>query len=86
VGLLAGALPEGVADPGFEALLSRIDESPFHPGHGADVFFSGEEAFASMLEAIAAASFEILLESYILRDDAPGGASRRPSPRPERAA
>jgi cardiolipin synthase len=72
VGLLSGALPEGIADPGFEALLSRIDESTFHPGNRVDVFFRGEDAFSSMLEAVGAAAFEILLESYILRDDVTG--------------
>ena len=72
VGLLAGALPQGVADPGFAPLLSRIDESPFHAGNRAEIFFRGQEAFESMLGAVAAATSEILLESYILRDDATG--------------
>jgi cardiolipin synthase len=72
VGLLSGALPGGIEDPGFEALLSRIDESPFHPGNRVEVFFRGEDAFVSMLAAVGAASSEILLESYILRDDATG--------------
>lgn len=72
VGRIAEALPEGVADPGFEALLSRIDESVFHPGNRVDVFFRGEGAFASMLAAVAAARSEVLLETYILKDDETG--------------
>ena len=69
---LAAALPGGLADPGFERLLGRIEESPIHRGNGVRVFFRGPEAFAAMLEDVAAASTEILLESYILRDDDTG--------------
>ncbi len=49
-----------------------IDDSPFHRGNRVEVFFGGDAAFESMLEAVAGAAAEILLESYILRDDATG--------------
>ena len=72
VGRLAAALPEGLADPGFENLLERIDEEPFHPGNRVEVFFRGQDAFASMLASVDAARTEVLLESYIFKDDEVG--------------
>ena len=69
---LAEALPAGVDDPGFEPLLARIDEGPFHAGNRVEVFFAGLRAFDSMLAAVGAATSEVLLESYILKDDATG--------------
>jgi len=73
----AEALPEGLADPAFLQLLSRIDESPFHAGNRVDVYFRGEDAFAAMLAAVRAAREEVLLESYIFKDDATGEAFAR---------
>ena len=61
-----------MADPGFEKLLERIDEEPFHPGNKVEVFFRGSEAFTSMLAALDAARTEILLEAYIFKDDGVG--------------
>lgn len=72
MGGLAGALPGGISDPGFEDLLVRIEGSPLHPGNRVEVFFNGPDAFASMLEAVAAAHGEVLMETYILCDDATG--------------
>ena len=72
IGRIAGALPLGVRDPGFESLLGRIDEAPFHAGNRLEIFHRGEAAFASMRAAIAGARQEILLESYIFKDDATG--------------
>ena len=69
---LAAALPRGVRDPGFADLLHRIDEGPVLGGNRVQLFFRGEAAFASMREAIGRATREILLESYILKDDATG--------------
>ena len=71
---LAEPLVEGVKDPGFEVLLRRIDASPIHRGNDVTVFFDGPAAFASMCAAIAAAEREVLLEAYILKDDATGRA------------
>lgn len=72
VGRLAAALPGGVADPGFEKLLERIDEEPFHAGNRVEVFFRGQDAFASMLADVDAARTEVLLEAYIFKDDEVG--------------
>jgi phosphatidylserine/phosphatidylglycerophosphate/cardiolipin synthase-like enzyme len=69
---LAEQLLEGVKDPEFEVLLRRIDAAPIHRGNDVAVFFEGPPAFASMCAAIAAAEREVLLEAYILKDDATG--------------
>lgn len=69
---LAGRLPGGLDDPGFLDLLSRIEESPLHPGNRVRVFFRGQDAFGAMLGDIERAASEILLETYILRDDETG--------------
>jgi cardiolipin synthase A/B len=72
VGNLAVALPLGVEDPGFEILLRRIDRGPIFGGNRVEVFTSGSDAFAAMREASRAAERELLLESYIFKDDAMG--------------
>jgi len=72
VGRLAAAFPEGLRDPQFETLLSRIDAAPILGGNQVCPFFSGEDAFASMCEAVAGARREVLLESYIFKDDDTG--------------
>ncbi len=69
---LAEALPLGVRDAGFERLVGRIETGPIHHGNHVQLFFRGEEAFASVREAIEGATKEILLETYILRHDATG--------------
>ena len=72
VGRLARALPEGLRDPGFPLLLRRIDEAPILQANSVRVFFRGEEAFAAVKQAIDAAGREVLVESYILKDDRTG--------------
>ena len=73
VGRLARALPGGVRDPGFAALLSRIDGGgPFRGGNRYQVFCDGEEATRAMLAAIEAAREEVLVEFYIFTDDSTG--------------
>ena len=74
VGEIAAELPGGVRDPGFEILLRRIDQAPLIGGNQVEVFFRGEEAFASMSRAIEAARQEILVEAYIWKDDFTGQA------------
>jgi len=73
----AEALIGGLADPGFVELLSRIDEGPFHPGNEVAVFFRGVDALGAMLDSVRAAREEVLLESYIFKDDATGEAFAR---------
>ena len=72
VGRLAAALPDGVRDPGFETLLKRIDDAPLFRGQAILPYFDGPEAFSAMRAAIIASREEVLLEAYILRDDATG--------------
>jgi cardiolipin synthase len=72
VGRLAATFPEGLRDPRFEVLLSRIDASPVLGGNQVFVFFSGGDAFDAMIEAVGRAEREVLLESYIFKDDATG--------------
>lgn len=69
---LAATLRDGLEDPGFVELLSRIEQSPLHAGNRARVYFRGADAFAAMLEDLRGAAAEILLETYILRDDETG--------------
>ena len=69
---LAAVLPLGLRDPGFPELLHRIDQGFVLGGNRVQLFFRGEAAFASMCEAIRGATREVLLESYILKDDATG--------------
>jgi cardiolipin synthase len=73
VGRLARALPEGVRDPGFAALLSRIDGgAPVRAGNRYEVYCDGEQATRAMLAAIETAREEVLLEAYIFTDDSTG--------------
>lgn len=69
---IAQGLPAGVRDPGFETLLRRIDGAPLFGGNQVEVYFRGDEAFAAMRAAVNAAQKEILLESYIYKDDLTG--------------
>jgi len=72
VGGLAAALPEGLRDPGFAVLLRRIDQSPILEGNRVRACFRGVETFEAMRKAIDAARAEVLVESYIFKDDATG--------------
>lgn len=69
---LARGLADGVRDPGFRALVQRIDGSPVHLLPPARLLPDGPEAFARMQQAIGDAREEVLLETYILRDDTLG--------------
>jgi len=72
VGRLAAALADGLADPAFEVLLRRIDAKPIHRGNAVTLYFDGDRAFSAMCAAVASAREEVLLEAYILKDDAAG--------------
>jgi cardiolipin synthase len=74
VGRLAEALPLGIADPGFETLLRRIDRAPFLGGNEVEVYTDGQAAFAAMRDVGLTAEREVLLESYIFKDDRTGRA------------
>jgi cardiolipin synthase A/B len=72
VGRLAAACKGGVRGPAFSLLLQRIDQSRVLPSHRVKVFVAGQAAFEAMIADIDGAAGEVLLESYILRDDATG--------------
>ena len=72
VGLLAVALPDGLRDPGFPILLRRIDQSPLLEGNRVRVCVRGPVTFETMRTAIDSARAEVLVESYIFKDDATG--------------
>ncbi len=72
VGSLTAALSRGLRDVAFEQLVARIDTGPVHLGEKVRVYFDGDEAFTAIVEAIDDARQEVLLETYILRDDAAG--------------
>ncbi|HMF07509.1 MAG TPA: hypothetical protein VKJ00_00155, partial [Thermoanaerobaculia bacterium] len=73
----AAEFPDGVRDPSFTILLRRIEESPILEGNQVRAFFRGAETFTAMLAAIDAARTEVLVESYIFKDDATGNALAR---------
>ncbi len=60
---------EGVRDPAFRELLQRIDGGPLHQCPPPVLLPDGAHAFGAMINAIDAALEEVLLETYILRDD-----------------
>ena len=72
VGAISSQFADGVRDPAFQDLIQRIDEGPIHGGNVVEILVRGDDAFASKKEAIRSAESEILLESYILRDDETG--------------
>lgn len=72
VGEIAAALPGGLDDPDFPRLLQRIDTSPFLGGNAVTVYVEGEAAMGAMAQAVREAEREILLESYIFKDDEAG--------------
>jgi cardiolipin synthase len=72
VARVAATWPEGVRAPEFERLVRLIDTGPLHRGDRIEVFHQGARAFASVQEAIEGAREEVLLETYILKDDATG--------------
>lgn len=71
VGRLA-VWPEGVRSDEFVRLINRIDTGPIHHGDRIEVYHEGATAMAAVHAAIQAAKEEILVESYILKDDDTG--------------
>lgn len=73
---LAHQLPGGVRDEAFPLLAQRIMRRAVHAIAETQVMVDGAVAFKAILEAIAAAREEVLLEMYILRDDHVGAEVR----------
>ncbi len=66
---LAQAIPVGVRDERFLELVQRIEGGAYHRAPPITLLVDGEAAFTAMLQGIAEAREEVLLETYILRDD-----------------
>ncbi len=75
--LFARELPEGVRGATFRALVREIDGSPWHAFSGVQVYEDGEDTFAAIGQVLASARIEILVETYILRDDRVGTELRQ---------
>ncbi|HMS01457.1 MAG TPA: phospholipase D-like domain-containing protein [Gemmatimonadaceae bacterium] len=65
----ARGLPEGARDPAFHAFVQRVDGSPWHALDTIAVYEDGAATFSAIIAAIDDAREEVLLETYILRDD-----------------
>lgn len=74
---LAHRLSAGVRDAEFRVLVQRIMRRPLHESAGSRLMVDGELAFRAILAGIADAREEVLLETYILRDDRMGETVRR---------
>lgn len=72
VAWLALRWPLGVRAPEFEELIARIDAAPLHCGDRVEVFHRGHAAVAAIEAAIDGAREEVLVETYILKDDDAG--------------
>ena len=68
----ASRLADGVCDDGFRPLIQAIDPAPMHPSLPTKLLSDGEEAFRIIGAACDEATEEILVETYILRDDRVG--------------
>lgn len=73
---MARTLTDGVRNAGFRQLVQRIDGGPLHVAPPVRLLVDGEETFRVVLGAMAEAREEILLETYILRDDRIGSSLR----------
>lgn len=70
----ARVIDDGVRNAAFRTLVQQIDDAPLHVAPPVRLLPDGAEAFARMQEAMATAREEILLETYILRDDRLGAS------------
>ncbi|MDO6522175.1 cardiolipin synthase [Shimia thalassica] len=66
----------GDADDVGYATFERLAAAPVVSGNAMDLLIDGEETFDAIFEAIDAAETYVLLQFYIVRDDALGGTLR----------
>jgi cardiolipin synthase len=76
IGEIVSRFAGGLRDPAFATLLSRVDQTAILGGNRVDVYFDGGAAFDAMERDVEAARTEILVESYIWKDDSTGRRSR----------
>ena len=72
----ARRLKRGVRDEAFRLLVQQIMRRSYYESEGTRLLIDGETAFRAMLRAIGEAREEVLLETYILRDDKMGESVR----------
>ncbi|MCU0650015.1 MAG: phospholipase D-like domain-containing protein [Gemmatimonadaceae bacterium] len=72
--VLAARLAQGAADPDFRTLVEQIDGMPLVPADATRLYTDGADATAAVARAIESARHEVLVETYILRDDRIGWA------------
>lgn len=72
IGEIAARFAGGLRDPGFATLLSRVDQTAILGGNRVDVYFEGGSAFDAIARDVDNARTEILVESYIWKDDSTG--------------
>lgn len=70
----AHRVPNGVRNDQFRLLLQQVMGRRLHDSPGTRLLVDGEEAFRVMLDTIGEAREEVLLETYILRDDTMGAS------------
>ena len=66
---LAQRIPDGVRDPAFIDLVQRIEGGARHRCPPVRLLIDGEDAFREVVRGLESARDEILVETYILRDD-----------------
>ncbi len=66
---LAQRFADGVRDPAFLDLVRRIEGGVIHRCPPVRLLADGEEAFREVVQGLDEATEEILVETYILRDD-----------------
>lgn len=66
---LASGFADGVRDARFMELIQQLGSSPYHSAPPISLLVDGPQAFEAVLKDLATAQEEILLETYILRDD-----------------
>jgi cardiolipin synthase len=73
---LGEALAGGLEDPALPRLLTRIETGEFLGSNRTRVYTDGGDAFAGMCQDMLAAKTEVLVESYIFKDDSVGRSFR----------
>ncbi|HEY9658687.1 MAG TPA: hypothetical protein V6C65_09565, partial [Allocoleopsis sp.] len=64
------ALPQPLTS--LNHLVEKLSIIPFTSGNAVDLLIDGQQTYTAMLQAIESASDYILLQSYIINDDATG--------------
>lgn len=66
---VARAFTSGVREAEFRSMIEAIDGTPMHSSPPVRLLVDGDVTFDVVLEALGQATQEILIETYIMRDD-----------------